>query len=261
MFWDHLWNYPLVISISDDDGNGYYYLKLLGFLVVPWGNIMFFWRQIFNLVVYFPFFFLQKKWNIWWFFNVKVHLNFKNKAKKISAGFLVHTRKCNLIRHYLLLSRYLFGAEQIKRAWGTIGESTVHYIWQISEINNYIDEVARKVDLWSFFLFLKRSQILHFILAKEFSHFSHFSTIWWRGSQSHRTLYLVKMNRAYCLCDLYQYEVKKESQSKNLRRGGGIVAKLHYAWSHLAPATLQLSSTTTTTSLWKKRLHQRRLVS
>ena len=82
------------------------------------------------------------------------------------------------------------------------------------------------------------------------------------GSQSHRTLYLVKMNRAYCLCDLYQYEVKKESQSKDLRRGGGIVAKLHYAWSHLAPATLQLSSTTTTTtSLWKKRLHQRRLVS
>ena len=65
------------------------------------------------------------------------------------------------------------------------------------------------------------------------------------GSQSHRTLYLVKMNRAYCLCDLYQYEVKKESQSKDLRRGGGIVAKLHYAWSHLAPATLQLSSTTT----------------
>ena len=96
--------------------------------------------------------------------------------------------------------------------------------------------------------FYKSKQIFHFILAKRFSHFSHFSTMQCRGSQSHRTLYLVKMNRAYCLCDLYQYEVKKESQSKDLRRGGGIVAKLHYAWSHLAPATLQLSSTTTTTT-------------
>ena len=94
--------------------------------------------------------------------------------------------------------------------------------------------------------FYKSKQLFHFILAKRFSHCSHFSIpCGGGGSQSHRTLYLVKMNRAYCLCDLYQYEVKKESQSKDLRRGGGIVAKLHYAWSHLAPATLQLSSTTT----------------
>ena len=33
------------------------------------------------------------------------------------------------------------------------------------------------------------------------------------GSQSHRVHYLVKMNRAF-VCDLYQYEVKKESQRR-----------------------------------------------
>ena len=54
---------------------------------------------------------------------------------------------------------------------------------------------------------------------------------------------LVKMNRAF-VCDLYQYEVKKGLLYTHihfqLSKGGGIVAKLHYAWSHLAPATFLL---------------------
>ena len=56
---------------------------------------------------------------------------------------------------------------------------------------------------------------------------------------------LVKMNRAF-VCDLYQYEVKKGLLYTHIHfqlqlgKGGGIVAKLHYAWSHLAPATFLL---------------------
>ena len=66
--------------------------------------------------------------------------------------------------------------------------------------------------------------------------------------------YLVKMNRAF-VCDLYQYEVKKESQrqSKGGGRGGGIVAKLHFAGSHLAPVATFLALRLLTT----ESLHQR----